>query len=222
MSERNASVPENNPENNPGTPPRSPQAAPPNRFGPLDPLDPLNEQDAYDMTPPSSPPPPYSPAPPPYVLCTCSSWETPNTLEILGFNPALCHEIWRKWQLHKRRNPEIYQNLDAQSLLYCYFSFTFQATQLPFVFPGYDPRHYHAEMCVYLQRWGIRCNPYCTRVWNEEERRAICVDAAARWVVLSLSEYCLGHPPPRFVWGDMDLRRLQSLWWMTSAARAVL
>ncbi|KAF5875075.1 uncharacterized protein Bfra_003529 [Botrytis fragariae] len=219
MSETNGPIPVNNPDNSI----RSPQAAPPIRF------DPLHEVDAFDIPPPSSPPPPYSaappldiPAPPPYILCTCSSHENPTTLVDIGFHSALAHEIWNKWQQYKRQHPEVYQNLNPQSLLYCFLSFAFQATQLPFAFPGYDPRHFHAEMCVYLLRWGIPCNVYYTREWNEEQRIARCADAAAQWMVSNLSEGCLGHSPLRDVWTDLDDRRFHDLWWMARAARSVL
>ncbi|TGO22211.1 hypothetical protein BPAE_0177g00050 [Botrytis paeoniae] len=219
MSEKNTFVPEHNPDNSI----RSPQAAPPMRF------DSLYEVDAFGIPPPSSPPPPYSaappleiPAPPPYILCTCNSWENPTTLVILGFHSELSHEIWNKWQLHKRQHPEVYQNMNPQSLLYCFFSFVFQATQLPFAFPGYDPRHFHAEMCVYLFRWGITYNEYFTREWDEAQRIARCADAAAQWMVSNLSKGCLGHPQPRYVWTDVDNRRFHDLWRMARAARSVI
>ncbi|TGO55749.1 hypothetical protein BCON_0087g00020 [Botryotinia convoluta] len=74
MSETNDSIPENNPENNPDNSIRSPQATPTIQFNSH------NELDAYDIPTPNSPPPPYSRAPsphplapPPYILCTCSS-----------------------------------------------------------------------------------------------------------------------------------------------------
>ncbi|KAF7883466.1 uncharacterized protein EAF02_005386 [Botrytis sinoallii] len=219
MSETNISIPMNNPDNSI----RRLQAASPIRF------DPLNEVAAFDISPPNSPPPPYSRIPPPdaptlppYIICTCSSYENPTILVDLGFHSELSHEIWDKWQLHKRQHPEVYQNVNSRSLLYLFFSFVFQATQLPFAFPGYDPRYFHSEMCVYLSRWGIPHNEYFTREWDEAQRIERCACAAAEWTVLILSKDCEGHPRLTYDLTGWDGVRMSELRRMAMAATSVI
>ncbi|KAF7953099.1 hypothetical protein EAE96_006318 [Botrytis aclada] len=213
-----------NPDNTADNSIPSPQAAPPVRS------DPHNELDPYDIPAPGSPPPAYSrypppntpnaPAPPPYINCTCLKFEQPRILVNMGFRPELADEIWNRWQLHTRHHPEVYQGLNPQSRLYTFFSFVFQATQLPFAIPDYDPRRFQVDMYVYLNRWGISFREYCRGQWDEAQRIASCVDATARWVVLVLTTHCLGHPRPAC--NNMDVLRFRDLRRMAMAARSVL
>ncbi|KAF7947090.1 uncharacterized protein EAE97_004339 [Botrytis byssoidea] len=229
MSETNGSIPVNNPDNSI----RSPRAVWSLRFNRYNPL---IEVDAFDVAHPSSPPPPYSltppldapappleiPDPPPYIICSCSSHEHRKTLLDLGFHSEISHEIWNKWQLHKSQHPEVYQNPNPRLLLYYFLSFAFQATQLSSAFPGYDPRQFNAGIGAYLFRWEIPYTEYFTREWDEAQRIERFADAAAQWTVLTVTMHCLGHPPPRYVWTEVDNRRFIDLWCMARAVRSVL
>ncbi|KAK6602752.1 hypothetical protein H4I95_06689 [Botrytis cinerea] len=177
-----------------------------------------NELNAWDVSPPNTPPPAYTP-------CDCGRYEDPGTLADLGFRFELVDEIWNGWLLLKAQHPDVYQNMQPWVLLHSFLSFAFQVTRLPFAPPGHDPRRLSHSMVAYLNIWELPSHWYIARQWSEAQRIANCAYAAAMWMVWSLNvscERCLGHPPLIYVGDVLDGYRFNELTRMAMAATFVI